>query len=165
MTPPAWFDQLVKALGTNARLFLIGDEPDMVARAAATMEALYAPAKVLGVHHGFFSFGGQEEEALVRTINAASPAVLLVGMGMPRQERWLAANAARLNTPVVMAVGALFRRLAGIEPRPPSWVADHGLEWLTRLARHPAALFDRYVIGIPLFAGILARQWWHARRG
>jgi len=165
MTPPAWLEELVQALEPeHARFFLVGDEPRTVSRAAEGLEAHYPPAKAVGVHHGFFPLQGQENENLLKAINAADATVLLVGMGMPRQERWLTSNAARLDAPVILAVGALFTRLAGIEPRPHPWIANHGLEWLTRLVRHPVVMFDRYVMGIPRFAGILVQQWWRARR-
>jgi N-acetylglucosaminyldiphosphoundecaprenol N-acetyl-beta-D-mannosaminyltransferase len=165
LTPPAWLNQLVGVLEpTHARFFLVGDQPEVVSLAATVLETQYPPARVVGAHHGFFAPDGPDNERLLQAINASNASVLLLGMGMPLQERWLALNGPRLQTPILMAVGAMFRRITGIEPRPQSWVVDLGLEWLFRLGRHPIAMFDRYVVGIPRLAAIVAQQWLHNRR-
>ena len=75
----------------------------------------------------------------------------------------MAVNGPRVRAPIVMAAGALFRRLAGLEPRPHPWLENHGLEWIIRFASRPMTMFDRYVIGLPKFAAIVARQRWHTR--
>jgi exopolysaccharide biosynthesis WecB/TagA/CpsF family protein len=163
LTPPTWIGALVQSLSPScASLYLLGDEPAVVSAAARALESSYPSAKVVGYHHGFFAADAGDEEILAE-INIAMPTVVLVGMGMPRQERWIARYAYRLKPPILIAVGALFRRLAGVEARPPTWIAKSGLEWLVRLLRHPIKLFDRYVIGLPRFALVIGRQKWSAR--
>ena len=90
-------------------------------------------------------------------MNAAHPHILLVGMGTPIQERWIAAHRHELDVPVVWAVGALFDFVAGVQPRGPRWMLDNGLEWLYRLRSDPRRLWQRYVVGNPLF--ILRVMW------
>jgi len=159
MTPPAWLGDLVATLPARlATFYLLGDEAEVVSLAATKLPLTHPPSHVVGHHHGFFAMEGADNDLVVQRINEASPTVLLVGMGMPRQERWIAANGPRVRALVVMAVGALFRRIAGLEPRPHPWFVNHGFEWVTRLGSHPVTMFDRYVIGLPKFATIVARQ-------
>ena len=94
---------------------------------------------------------------MIDAINASGATHLLVGFGMPLQEKWIADNASRLRVKTAIAVGALFRWHAGIEQRSPRWMTDYGLEWLGRLAQHPVRHFRRYVIGNPLFLARVAR--------
>jgi N-acetylglucosaminyldiphosphoundecaprenol N-acetyl-beta-D-mannosaminyltransferase len=81
------------------------------------------------------------------------PDILLVGMGTPRQELWVERNFDRIDTPVVWTVGALFDYLSGRTPRAPHWMADHGFEWIFRLALEPRRMWRRYLLGNPAFLG------------
>ena len=77
--------------------------------------------------------------------------ILLVGLGTPLQEKWIARNFDELDVPVVWAVGALMDYVAGKMPRAPRWMLDHGLEWLFRFLVEPRRMFRRYIIGNPVF--------------
>ena len=70
---------------------------------------------------------------------------------MPLQEMWIEENIHVLNVNVIMPVGALFDYVSGEIPRPPKWMTEHGLEWLGRLLVEPGRLWQRYIIGNPLF--------------
>ena len=164
LTPPQWIGPLIERLGSRARLYLVGDEADVVAAAADRLRQQYPDCAVIGAHHGFFRTPGPEHQQLLAEIARAGPSIVLVGMGMPRQERWANLVADQAPQAVVIAVGALFRRLIGLESRPPRWISASGFEWLVRLSRHPVAMFDRYVIGLPRFGLIVAHDWYSRRR-
>ncbi len=164
-TPPDWIDALARlCLRKEYRLFLLGAEPDGIGEAARNLRVRF-PSLQITTHHGYFEPYGTENEAVLEQINEASPDVLLVGMGMPRQELWILENLPRHSTPVVIAVGALFDYLAGRVKRGPRYLTDHGLEWLCRLWFEPRRLWRRYLLGNPLFLGLILREWWLMREG
>jgi N-acetylglucosaminyldiphosphoundecaprenol N-acetyl-beta-D-mannosaminyltransferase len=151
-TPPEWIDRFAAQLPAGASVFWLGGAPDVVDAAAQRFSKRHA-VRIAGVQHGFFDHraGSDENEALIRRINQASPDVLLVTMGMPLQERWLDENWRRLDVRVAIAAGALVDHVAGRVQRPSAWVADAGLEWLVRLVREPKRLWRRYILGLPVF--------------
>ncbi|MGB0385109.1 MAG: WecB/TagA/CpsF family glycosyltransferase [Ardenticatenaceae bacterium] len=158
-TPPDWIDDLM-ALCTEHkyRLFLLGAKPGVAANAAHQIQTRF-PQLEIATHHGYFSTHGTQNEAVRNKINAASPHILLVGMGMPRQEIWIEQNRHRHNAPVVIAVGALFDYLAGQIKRGPRWLTDSGGEWLWRLCCEPRRLWRRYLLGNPAFVWLVLREW------
>jgi N-acetylglucosaminyldiphosphoundecaprenol N-acetyl-beta-D-mannosaminyltransferase len=150
-TPPDWIDHL--AAGCAARgagLFLLGGRQGAAEAAAATLRARH-PGLQTAVHHGYFLGSPAAEAAALAAVGAARPGALLVGMGMPQQERWVAARRDALDVPVVMTVGALFDYLGGGVRRGPRWLTDNGFEWLCRLYYEPRRLWRRYVLGNPAF--------------
>ena len=157
-TPPAWIDALISGLGSDARIYLVGDEAPVVKAAADVLRNRHLQCEVVGAQTGFFKYPGPEHDRIVADIRETAPTLVLVGMGMPRQEQWINRVAPNINSACLVAVGALFRRLSGHDRRPPRWIQSAGLEWLYRLMRDPVRLFDRYVIGLPKFALVIARQ-------
>ena len=100
------------------------------------------------VSDGFFDArrDSEENEALIERINTYRPDLLMVGMGMPRQEFWTQ-NFARLKAHVILSSnGAAFEYVAGAVPTPPRWAGRIGLEWVFRLVNEPRRLFARYLI-------------------
>ncbi|CAP56491.1 WecB/TagA/CpsF family glycosyltransferase [Gluconacetobacter diazotrophicus] len=158
-TPPEWIGPVLEALGPDASLFWLGGEQSVAEAAARAYEQRYG-VRTAGVRDGFFDArpGSAESEEIVRQINAARPNLLLVNMGMPRQERWLYDNWDRLAPTVAITAGALVDHAAGRVRRPPRWVANLGLEWLVRLSREPKRLWRRYLIGLPIF-GFHVLRW------
>jgi N-acetylglucosaminyldiphosphoundecaprenol N-acetyl-beta-D-mannosaminyltransferase len=116
-------------------VFFYGAAPGVAERAAREMERRYPGLRVVGTAHGFVS--PHEQAELVARIRALQPAVLLVALGIPRQEKWIAANLAELGVPVCMGVGGTLDVFAGVATRAPAWMQRRGLEWLYRLARNP----------------------------
>lgn len=88
---------------------------------------------------------GEDREA-VEMINQAAPDVLWVGLGCPKQERWMFEHRHRLNVPVIVGVGAAFDFCTGRVAQAPRWMREHGLEWLFRLHQEPRRLWRRYLI-------------------
>jgi N-acetylglucosaminyldiphosphoundecaprenol N-acetyl-beta-D-mannosaminyltransferase len=134
-------------------LFLLGARPGVAERAAARLEERHPDLKIVGAHHGYFdrTVGAPENEAVVAEINAARPDLLLVGLGMPLQERWLMQNWDRLDARVALTGGAVFDYVSGELKRGPRVLTDNGFEWLARLLIEPGRLWRRYVVGNPIF--------------
>jgi N-acetylglucosaminyldiphosphoundecaprenol N-acetyl-beta-D-mannosaminyltransferase len=130
------------------RVFYVGSSRGSAEQGAARLRKLY-PALQIEVSEGYFDerYGSSENEALVQRINAYAPDLLMVGMGMPRQEIWTHENFARLNARVILSsTGAALEYVAGSVPTPPRWSGQLGLEWAFRLANEPRRLFTRYLV-------------------
>jgi N-acetylglucosaminyldiphosphoundecaprenol N-acetyl-beta-D-mannosaminyltransferase len=106
----------------------------------------------------------EEEEAVAAQINQAKPDVLWVGIGVPKQEKWMAHMRDKLDVPVMCAVGAAFDFHAGRISQAPNWMQDRGLEWTYRIAQEPRRLLPRYLYYNPRFLLAFARQLARERR-
>jgi N-acetylglucosaminyldiphosphoundecaprenol N-acetyl-beta-D-mannosaminyltransferase len=134
-------------------LFLLGAKPGVSDKAAARLKGRFPDLRVVGTHHGYFdkTRDSLENRAVIQRINTLKPNVLIVGFGMPLQERWLMDNWDDIRPDVTFTGGAVFDYISGDLRRPPGWMIDHGFEWLGRLMVEPQRLWKRYVIGNPLF--------------
>lgn len=99
----------------------------------------------------FRTLTSEEESNIIDRINATNPTIVWVGLGAPKQERWMAANLLNLSAPVLIGVGAAFDFHAGLKPQAPRWMQRSGLEWLFRLSTEPKRLWKRYLINNPRF--------------
>jgi len=107
----------------------------------------------------------QERDRLVRAINDANVDVLWVGIGVPKQEKWMASMRPLLDAPVLIGVGAAFDFHAGLISQAPRRLQIAGLEWAYRLGREPRRLWRRYLKYNPRFVVAFCRQWLaHSRR-
>ncbi len=143
-------------------LFFLGARPGVAGEAARRLHRSHPDLTIAGVRHGFFDHrvGSPENEEVVARINAARPDVLLLGLGMPLQERWLMENGRRLDFGVALTGGAVFDYASGRLRRGPRLLTDNGFEWLARLLVEPRRLWRRYLLGNPLFlARVLAQRW------
>jgi N-acetylglucosaminyldiphosphoundecaprenol N-acetyl-beta-D-mannosaminyltransferase len=102
---------------------------------------------------------GDEEREVAERINADRPDVVWVGIGAPRQEKWMARMRPLLEPPVLVGVGAAFDFIAGRTRQAPPWMQRRGLEWLFRLAQDPIRLAPRYLRYNPAFVAAFARQY------
>jgi N-acetylglucosaminyldiphosphoundecaprenol N-acetyl-beta-D-mannosaminyltransferase len=127
------------------RVFYLGGQPGVAERGAEAIAARW-PGVSIAVRHGHFHMTGTDNEAVLAEIAAFEPDVLFVGMGMPRQETWIAANFHRLRSGVVFPIGAAFDYEAGVQKTPPRWAGRIGLEWAFRLLAEPRRLFTRYLV-------------------
>lgn len=160
-TPPDWLPMLAqRCCEHDFTLFMLGSEPGVAARAAERLRTAYPNLRIVGTHHGHFDhrLGSAESAQVVRLIDAADPDILLIGFGMPLQERWLREHWGQLHVRVALPIGAAFDFLSGHMPRGPRWMTDHGLEWLSRLLTEPRRLWRRYLIGNLLFFGRILGQ-------
>lgn len=134
-------------------VFLLGARPNVAAKAADQLRQRCPDLKVAGTHHGYFDKtpGSAENEAVLQLISDSKPDIVIVGFGMPIQERWLHDNWPRLDTHVAVAGGAIFDFISGELKRAPVWMNNNSLEWLGRLLVEPTRLWQRYLVGNPLF--------------
>ena len=139
---------LAAADGEARSCFLLGAEPDVAAAAAAVITRDYPGWRVVGHHHGFLDEATGER--VLDAIVAARPDLLLVGMGNPVQERWIAAHRGRCPVRLAVGVGALFAYMSGDHRRAPLALRRLGLEWVfvLLLQRHK---WRRYLSGAPRF--------------
>jgi len=140
--------------------FFLGASPGVADKAATQLKGRFPKLRVVGVYHGYFDKGpgSSENEKVIRMINTTKPDFLIVGFGMPLQERWLLENWDRIETTVALTGGAVFDYASGGLRRGPRWVTDNGLEWLSRLIIEPKRLWSRYLFGNPLFLLRVLRQ-------
>lgn len=99
-----------------------------------------------------------EDEEIVRAISASGARILFVGLGCPKQEKWIMEHRGRVSA-VMHGVGAAFDFIAGTKPQAPRWMMRSGLEWLFRLASEPRRLADRYLRNNPRFVLIFFQEW------
>ena len=141
----------------------------------ATEEALDELVRALESRHPGLQIAGswspphrpltpEEERDVARRIDADRADVVWVGLGVPKQELWMARMRPRLQAPVLVGVGAAFDFLAGRKRQAPAWMQARGLEWLFRLSQEPLRLLPRYLRYNPAFVVAFARQWLRERR-
>ena len=153
---------LLSELQHGLRIFLLGARPGVAERAACALQVQFPQHQVVGVQHGF---GDLDAPAVSQTIQSAKADLLLVGLGNPRQELWLARHFDTTGCTLGIAVGALFDFMAGKVPRAPSWIRSARLEWLYRLCVEPRRLASRYLLGNPRFLSSVVALWWSGARG
>lgn len=146
---------LLAAAGQDARVFLFGARPEVVGRAAQAFAERHG-CVIAGVQDGY---GWTDDpDDLIRRINESGAQIVLVALGNPRQEHWMAENAARLEASLLIGVGALFDFTAGAVSRAPLTIQRLRLEWLYRLAQEPRRLARRYTVELAAFFRSVAAQ-------
>lgn len=145
-----------EAARAGRKIFLIGGREGVAAGAAETIRKAGYGDAIAGTHHGYFKAGSAEEDAAIAAINASGADIVLVAMGVPVQDLWIARHADRIEAPVLAGVGGLFDFFAGNVARAPIAVRAAGMEWAWRLALEPRRLWRRYIIGNAVFLSRLA---------
>jgi exopolysaccharide biosynthesis WecB/TagA/CpsF family protein len=140
---------LLVAEARPLRIALFGARPGVADKAAAILADIAPQHQITAVRHGYAS--ETETDTFLTELRANPVDILLVAMGNPHQEQWIARNITGDHATLAFGVGALFDFLAGEVPRAPLWIRQIRLEWLYRLGQEPGRLFARYVLGIPLF--------------
>lgn len=138
------------------RLFLLGGQDGVAAATAAWAQAQFPGLQIAGTANGYFTEA--DTPALLRVIRAARADVLLVALGAPRQEKWLAQHHAASGATLGMGVGGLFDYYSGRIPRAPQWLREIGGEWVFRLLQEPGRLWRRYLIGNGVFLLRILRE-------
>ncbi len=133
----------------NWRIYFLGAGPGVAEEASARMRARYPGAQIVGFRDGFFK--PDDEAAIVAQIKEANPDILLVALGIPKQEKFIARHKAALGAPVCIGVGGTFDVFSGQVRRAPVWMQNLGLEWLHRVASNPkkiskVALLPRFAL-------------------
>jgi N-acetylglucosaminyldiphosphoundecaprenol N-acetyl-beta-D-mannosaminyltransferase len=149
-----------RAASSGQRFYLYGGRSqDALVQLALTLRQRYPGIRIVGGYSPpHRPLTAEERDAIVAEINDAEPDVVWVGIGVPKQEKWMAALRPRLDAPVLIGVGAAFDFHAGLVPQAPPWLQRAGLEWAYRLAHEPRRLWRRYLRYNPRFVGAFARQ-------
>jgi len=136
-------------------LYLLGSYPGVASEAALNLTKKYPGIKIAGTHHGYFScedvkngnsVRNKKEEEIITEIKENRPDILLVGMGVPKQEKWINKNLEKLDVPVCIGVGGSFDVLSGRIPRAPLWMQRHGMEWIYRSIKQPNRAFRVFAL-------------------
>lgn len=143
----------------NYRHYFYGSTPQVLHRLRQNLRLIYPDLRIAGMHSPpFRDLTPEEENEIAARIDQATPDVLWIAIGSPRQEKWMARMRERLEVPVIAAIGAAFDFYAGtVKQAPKSW-QRHGLEWLYRLLQEPRRLAKRYLVYNPLFVLAVLRQ-------
>lgn len=137
------------AASNNKSLFLLGGATGVAKTMRKELENRFN-VTVAGTHNGFFDHEN-ENTKIIEKINNSGADIVLVAFGAPLQEKWIDNNIQHLNAKIVMGVGGLFDFYSGNTKRAPRWLREIGLEWSYRLLQEPGRMWQRYVIGNPLF--------------
>ena len=142
-----------RAAASGQRIYLYGGRnPGALAQLARVLRLRHPGIRLVGGYAPpFRELDAQEEARIAADINAARPDVVWVGIGVPKQEKWMARMRDSLDAPVLIGVGAAFDFHAGLVPQAPAAMQRLGLEWLFRLVQEPRRLWRRYLRYNPRF--------------
>lgn len=138
---------LQEAAARQTPVYLFGGAPGIAEQAAANVQQQIGSLHIAGTHSGFFS--ADEEKDIIEDIRSQGTRILLVALGVPKQEKWISEHLYELGPCVCMGVGGTFDVLAGKAARAPKWMQDNRLEWLYRLLKEPTR-FKR-MLALPKF--------------
>lgn len=126
----AGYDLAQELMKKKHRFFFFGSAPGIAEKAKEKAQKLYPGIEIVGTRNGFFS--AADEVQIIKEIKAAKPDILLVALGVPKQEKWLAKHLKKLQVPVAIGVGGTLDVMAGAVKRAPLWMQKAKLEWLFR---------------------------------
>lgn len=138
---------LRRAVTSGWRIFYLGSKPGVAEKGASLLRTQY-PGLQMITRDGYFDAapGSAQNQEVLDAIRDFAPHILLVGMGMPRQETWILDNRRSLAANAIFCCGALIDYVAGEIPTPPRWIGQIGFEWLYRLLAEPRRLGSRYLV-------------------
>lgn len=132
-------------------IYAYGSTAETLSALEASLRRAFPALKIAGLESPpFRALSASEDEEAVRRINDSGAGIVFVGLGCPKQERWMADHRGRVNA-VMIGVGAAFDFHAGTVSRAPLWMQRNGLEWLHRLCSEPRRLWKRYLVTNTLF--------------
>lgn len=150
---------MAEAVQKRWRVFYLGSKPGVAERGAKILQKKF-PGLQIATAHGYINTekGSQENLTTLAAINDYQPHILMVGMGMPRQEYWILDNLEHIHTNTILPCGACMDYVAGAIPTPPRWMGKIGLEWFYRLLSEPKRLWRRYLLEPWFIAGLFLRE-------
>ena len=130
------------------RMFFLGAAEGVAAKAAKNLAKRYKGLQVVGTYSPPFGFENNEDEMnkIKEMIKGAKPHILVVGLGCPKQEKFMYHHCKELGVPISFGLGASLDFEAGNVKRAPKWMANHGLEWLFRITQDPRRMAKRYLV-------------------
>jgi len=144
----------------HLKIFLLGGRPGAADQASAVLQSRYPGLQIVGTHcppYGFETDQGNCDR-INAAIKAAEPDILFVGLGAPKQEKWVYLNYKELGIPVSLGIGVSFELVANMVKRAPIYMQKAGLEWVFRLVVEPRRLWQRYILGNPQFIWLVLQQ-------
>lgn len=145
----------------SIRIFLLGGDKGVAEKARVRINSRIGKNIIVAAHSPSFGFENDEQECLgiVKNINKSQATVLAIGVGAPKQEKWIYKYKDKFsNVKIFLAVGATINFEAGIIKRSPKWMSSAGLEWLYRLLSEPTRLWKRYLVDDILFFWLTLKQ-------
>ncbi|PWC84650.1 hypothetical protein TSH100_17335 [Azospirillum sp. TSH100] len=138
--------------GRGWRHFLMGATDETLAALSGALRRRFPDLHIVGtLAPPFRPMTDAEEAEAIAAINAVRPDIVWIGLGAPKQEKWMARHRDHIAAPMMIGVGAAFDFLAGTKRQAPPWMRRNGLEWLFRLCSEPRRLARRYLVGNALF--------------
>jgi len=111
--------------------------------------------EIAGYQHGY----SEDDQEVIDKINQAAPDILFIGLGFPKQEKWISKHLEDLDIKVAVCIGGVFDVISGKTKRAPRWMQDACLEWLWRLIQEPRRLWKRYLFGNSQFIFLVIKQY------
>ena len=154
---------MAEAEQQNWRVLYLGSKPGVAEKGATVLRNKHPQLQIKTIN-GYFdaSPDSSENQAIVEQINNYQPHVLMVGMGMPRQEQWIVDNLEKIDTNAILPSGACIDYVAGEVATPPRWMGKAGLEWLYRLITEPKRLWKRYLVEPWFILRLFAIELWNS---
>lgn len=151
--PDLFLDFCRETEGKGYAHFFYGGAPGVGKQSVEEMKRRFPRMMIAGIYSPpFRELSRQEDAFVVEMINQAAPDVLWVGLGCPKQERWIYEHRDQLRVPVIAGIGQAFDIYGGRARQAPAWMRENGLEWFFRLAHEPRRLWRRYLIYGSMFA-------------
>ena len=140
-------------------IFFYGSTQQTLGLLTKNLKFRFPHLQIAGIYSApFRDLTEDEDRKITEKINQASPDVLWIGLGCPKQQLWMYEHKNKLKVPVMVGVGAAFDFLAGTKSQSPRWIRDNGFEWLFRLITEPKRLWRRYLINGSLFIYYLGKE-------
>lgn len=148
------------AANKGYKLFFLGGRPGAALKAADVLKSKYQNIQIVGVYSPPFGFENlkDENDKIVKMIKDSGADILFVGLGAPKQEKWIYKHKDKYQVPVSVGIGVSFEFVAGVIKRAPPWMQKTGLEWFWRLMMEPARLWKRYLIDDTKFFWLVLKQ-------
>jgi N-acetylglucosaminyldiphosphoundecaprenol N-acetyl-beta-D-mannosaminyltransferase len=147
------------------RHFLYGGDEGVADQLARALEERYPGIQIAGTYcPPFRPLDDREAADVARLINDTDPHIVWIGLGCPKQERWMQRFRPLLRAPVLIGVGAGFDFLSGRKPLAPRWIQQSGFEWFYRLLSEPGRLWPRYKRVVPVFLYVALKELLASRR-
>jgi len=157
--PDLMFEFCRRTADKGYRHFFYGGAPGVPQQLASELKRRFPELVVAGAYSPPFRTLTIDEDAeVVRMINQAAPDLLWVGLGAPKQEKWIHYHRHSIQVPAMLAVGQAFDIHSGRVKQAPAWMSNYGLEWLYRLAKEPRRLWRRYLIYNAQFVCLVAAE-------
>lgn len=136
----------------NYKIYLLGTKPDIIDMTASNIKKTFPHIEIAGFHHGYF----HNDQEIINEIKLSEPDIIFVGLGFPKQEKWISDNLHHFNKGLFIGIGGCLNIWAGVNKRAPKFMRDLNLEWLYRLIKEPTR--SKRMLAIPIFLKRVFRQ-------